>query len=344
MKRLEAMKAVYCYFFPEVRPLIRASDRVPDRLFLTSTPAEEAEGLLKGLFRNPLEVPATPEGKIDLDAIHEPITDRVVQAYRRLVPSLKGFPCRYLTSGSSPGIFHLLSLFKTQGVDSIYILRGEYEGFSAYAETMNIETREVDPEKDDLDSLEKGVWFISNPSARDGNIIPNEFVNSLCDAGHRVVLDLAYVGLTKPYEFDVSHENVTAVVMSFSKPYGVFRFRIGGFTFSRESIPSLYANKWFKDVPRLLAALKIIEEIPPGGLYRKYRPVQEKIVKDINRNFSLGVKASDALLLGYLTGEDAEGLSKTQLDMIEQFRRGDGYRFCLTPYYEKIEIENETGS
>ena len=40
----------------------------------------------------------------------------------------------------------------------------------------------------------------------------------------------------------------------------MFRFRIG-FTFSRDEVPSLYANRWFKSIPALLIALKVAQEI-----------------------------------------------------------------------------------
>ena len=48
-------------------------------------------------------------------------------------------------------------------------------------------------------------------------------------------------------------------MVSFSKPYGLFYYRVG-FTFCREPIPALYANKWFKNVYGLLVAEKILNE------------------------------------------------------------------------------------
>ncbi|MDA2922747.1 aminotransferase class I/II-fold pyridoxal phosphate-dependent enzyme [Patescibacteria group bacterium AH-259-L07] len=339
MKKLRALKAVYSYFFPEVRPLIHLGDKISDELFLTSTSQKKASTLLKRLsFKKPLEVPATPEGNIDLDMIHVPIIARIVDAYTPYIPALKDFSHTYPTAGSSPGIFHLLALLKTKGIDSIYVLEGEYEGYKEYGKTLGVKVVEINPDITDIGELKSGFWFISNPSARDGNIIPNEFITSLCNAGHTIILDFAYVGSTRPYTFDVSHENIFAIVMSFSKPYGVFRFRIGGFAFSRKPIPSLYGNKWFKDIGRLLIALKIVEELSPGVLYTKYRLIQEKIIQEINKDFGLGLRASDALLLGYLIQDDIIKYPKSLLDMIRPFKRGGGYRFCLTPYFEEYEF------
>ncbi|MBW3022529.1 aminotransferase class I/II-fold pyridoxal phosphate-dependent enzyme [Candidatus Woesearchaeota archaeon] len=338
MKKLETMKAVYSYFFPEVRKLVHFESQIPEELFLNSTSADEAQKIISKMYKKPFKVPATLEGKVDLDRIHEPIIEKVIESYSEIIPSLSRFKNRYPMAGSSQGIFHLLAEIKNKGKDFAYVLKGEYEGYAEYGKTLGINVKEIGPETD-FRKLDSGIWFISNPSARDGNIIENEQIEEICNSGHKVILDLAYAGSTKPYKFDVSNENIPAVVMSFSKPYGVFRFRIGGFTFSKEPVDSLYANKWFKDVPRLMTALKIVEEVPPGSLYKKYRPVQERIVANLNDEFGLGMRTSDAVLLGHLTKEDAGMLDEEKRKMIESFRRGDGYRFCLTPYFEKLEME-----
>lgn len=331
------LKAVYSYFFPEVRNLMHVESQLPDELFLTTTHSEDLELKIGNLFKKKLELPKSERGYIDLDKIHEPIIDEIVNAYENLIPELNQFNFSYPMAGSSQGIFHALSKLKTKGINEIYVLRGEYEGYAEYGKTLGIKTIEIDPNKNDISKLKQGYWFISNPSARDGNIINNEFINNLCDAGHKVYLDLAYVGLTHEYKFDVSNKNIEGVFLSFSKPYGVFRFRTGGFTFSRKPIDSLYANKWFKDVPSLFTALKIVEEITPGKLYSKYKEIQNKIIDHINNATGLELKPSDSFLLAYLQKEDTKKLSEEQMQMIGPYKRGDNYRFCLTPYFEKYE-------
>ncbi|MEK6857095.1 MAG: aminotransferase class I/II-fold pyridoxal phosphate-dependent enzyme, partial [Nanoarchaeota archaeon] len=261
-----------------------------------------------------------------------PILERIVNAYTPLIPALKEFTYKYPTPGSSEGIYKVIAKLRAKDVDKIYILEGEYEGYQNYAEDLGMKVIQVNLEKTNLSELEKGYWFISNPSAREGNIIPNETINKICNLGNKVILDLAYVGSTKKHEFDVSNKNIETVFLSMSKPYGVFRYRIG-FTFSREPINSLYGNKWFKDPVRLLQGLKLAEEIPPGSLYNKYRPIQEEIIQDINKQFGLAIKPSDAFLLGHLDREVAED----KKELVKNFARGKGYRFCLTPYFEREE-------
>ena len=229
---------------------------------------------------------------------------------------------------------------RNDGIKNIYVLDGEYEGYKEYSKTLGIHTTEVS-QNADISALEKGVFFISNPSARNGNIIPNKFINDICDSGHKVVLDLAYVGMTKQNMFDVSHENISQVFMSLSKPYGVFRFRIGGFEFSREPIESLYGNKWFKDVPSLLTALKLVEEIPPGSLNGKYSAIQKEIITKINENHDLDITPSDVFLLGHMEKTQALKLDKYHSSIVNQFIRGDYLRFCLTPYFEEYEAQKD---
>lgn len=331
------MKAVYCYYFPESREVMDAYARLPDSLFRVTSRVEDAQRDLDKIVQPSLALPATPEGCVDLDMIHEPIIERILTAYEDTLPGLSDFAFRYPTSGSSEGIFHLLSQLKTRGVTEINVFAGEYEGYGIQAENLGIKTHMYDAEALDIPSIEPGYWFISQPSARDGNILPEEIISSLCAAGNKLVLDFAYVGATAPHVFPALHENIVGAVMSFSKPYGVFRQRTGGFTFTREKVPTLFGNKWFKDVGRLFQALGLAENIGPCVLYETYRSVQESAVKEINEEFGLGVHASDTLLLAYLRKEEATHLDPEQQALIAPYARGDRYRFCLTPYFEACE-------
>lgn len=334
MKDFDPMKAVYSYYFPETRAVVNQLALPSHEIFLTQTDGQAANDSIKPLGLRGFEMPQTPLGKVDLDAVHEPIIDAIIEEYKEAVPGLSDFAFRYPTSGSSEGIFHYLSFLRSQGISNIYTLPGEYEGYKEYGKGLGIETHETPEEESTYRN--RGFWFISNPSARNGNIINNDLVNGICEAGNDVALDLAYAGNTNHYQFDVSNPRIKAVFMSFSKPYGLFRFRIG-FAFSREAIPTLYANKWFKSIPALLLALKVAQDIGPRMLPAKYKSVQREIVDEINLQTGLNITPSDALLLGNIARSDTQGLTDEQKRLIGQFLRADNYRFCLTPYFERIE-------
>lgn len=307
---LKAITTVYSYRFPETRQAI-------DRVFQAGFPHHVFAGSV------------CPPGA--LDRFHEPVIQKVIDYHWGAAPALANFKYQYPTAGSEEGIREVLTVLQGQGVDKIYVLAGEYEGYREAGKTRKIEAVEVKPDQDPTE-LEPGYWFISNPSARDGNIICNDFIRAVCDAGHQVFYDLAYLGTTAPHFFDLSHPNIFAAVVSFSKPFGLFYDRIG-FTFSRKPIDALYGNKWFKSALALMIAQAIMENIKPSELVKKYQPVQREIIAEINQELDLGMRPSQALLLGHLTAQDAEKLSFDQKRMIAKFQRGPGYRFCLTPYF-----------
>jgi histidinol-phosphate/aromatic aminotransferase/cobyric acid decarboxylase-like protein len=308
------MKAVYSYYFPEIRRIVEAVNTdYPHDIFLTSSP-------------------------IVLDDFHIHVIDKMLRFYAEVVPDLKKFRNFYPTSGSSEGIREYLSLLAFQGVKQIYTLEGEYEGYRETARTRGIETREMTI--DDLLEAPPGHVMLSNPSARDGNIISNDDIRKICDAGHKVFYDLAYLGATQKYEFDLSHPNIVAGCISLSKPLGLFRYRIG-FTFGMDEVPALYANKWFKSIPALMIAEKVFDTLNVQELYNKYKPWQLEIVDRVNAEFGLGVVPCDAILLARLSEKDTAKLTSEQKEMIAQFKRADGYRFCLTPYFEDLEKEKE---
>lgn len=313
MKRLKAIRSVYAYYFPEIRKLIdELTKKFPHEVFLKSI-------------------------EPGLDNFHFPIIRRYLKFNQSLVPYLKDFRFRYVTNGSNEAIFHLLvALAVAKQKKPLYIFKGEYEGYQGYAQNLGIKVKVVDSEKIDPASLKKGFWFISNPSARNGKIIPNKVILGICRAGHEVVLDLTYIGLTRSYQFEVNHPNILAVITSLSKPFGLFYYRIG-FAFARDKIATLEPNIWFKNIFSLLIADKILSSFKPQYFYRKYRPIQQKIIREIKSQTGIEIKPSDVVILGYLGRKNTQKLGKSQIEEIERFQRGDFYRFCLTPYFLKEE-------
>lgn len=312
MKNFQAITTVYSYYLPEVRDLITDLTRAyPHAVFLQSI---------------------SP----GLDDFHEPIIDRLVAVHQPDVPHLSQFPYRYPTAGSEEGIREYLTLLQSRNVEQIYMWEGDYEGYRDVGKTRNITTVAVNYGVDP-GTLPPGFWFLSNPSARNGMIVPEEKVKAILDAGHKVFYDLSYLGATSPCIFDVSHPNIEAVAISFSKPYGLFYYRLG-FTFCRESIPALYANKWFKNVYSLLVARAVLDRMDQAALMEKYKAIQAEIVSGINQEFQLGISASDAFLLAKLPTQEADLLPNESQALISRFRRGEWYRFCLTPYFMDYEL------
>lgn len=294
---LKATRTVYCYYFPEIRKIIdKVVSNYPHNVFLSSI-------------------------EPGLDDFHVPVIDKFIKFFEKEALGLANFPNKYFTDGSRQGIFSLLvELNYKEPETPLYTLKGEYEGYKEYA--IRIGSQIIETDEETIENLKPGIFFISNPSARDGNIIPNEFIEKVCKY-HRVVYDLAYLGLTQEYAFDLTNPKIIAVFASMSKPFGIYYYR-AGFAFTKQPLENLIANKWFKNIFSLLVTEAILENIKPRQLYSKYKPVQEKIVNILNKENNLSLKSSDAILLANTSISNPE---------LEKYKRGSFYRLCLTPYF-----------
>lgn len=306
---IKAIKSVYSYYFPEVRKVVDdISKKYPHSL------------LLKSVFPG-------------LDDFHQPLIQKYIQKSQKYQKGLGSFSYSYFSNGSSEAIFHLLvdALFIEK--IPVYMLKGDYEGYREYTKNLGGNIIEVEDDPIIIKKLPLGRWFISNPSSRDGNLIDNSKIKYICDLGHQVILDLAYLGLTKEYQIDLTHPGIIAVVASLSKPYGLFYSRIG-FTFSRKPLPTLYPNKWFKNILSICIGEKILDSFDFGYFYKKYKSWQETAIKQMSRENGVRALPSDVLLLSFLPKEK---VSKNYQEKFQDFLRGDNYRFCLTPYFLDFE-------
>ncbi len=295
------LKAVYSYYFPEVRTIIdKIAADYPHETFLKSV--------------NP-----------GLDDYHKPVIESYLKHFEHQLPDLKNFPYQYVTGGASEGIFHILAQIAATGNKKpLYVLEGEYEGFAGYGANLGLSFKTV-KETSDFERLEPGIIFISNPSARDGNIIDNREIIAACNAGHKVVYDSTYVGLTNPYKYDLNHENIIAVLVSLSKPFGLYYHRIG-FTFTRAEMKTLEVNKWFKNILSLKIAKDVLENIGETQLVDTYRANQSEAIKKMETDLKIKAKASNVVLLANAPKESIP-------NEFENYSRKHNYRFCLTPYF-----------
>lgn len=324
------MTEVYSYPFPEVCETIDAT-QLSSRFMRNTLDVEQAAGMLASYnFAPPLELPAHADGALNLDELHVPVIERIRTVQEQTLTGLDSFGFTYPTHGSSQAMFNLMAEWSAKGtLGSIAVLEGEYEGYAAYAtDSLRVPiTRYVSLE--DATPKEGEMWFISNPSAVDGNWIDGDLWKSFVDSGNQVVYDAAYAGLTNSHTLDVSSPNIRAVLTSPSKQFGVFRYRNTGVTYSRESVSSMYGTKWFKDVPALLDTLNLYETHGMSSLSQAYRPTQELLCKALSDLAQSEVTPSDVLLLAH-----AKDLANPSMD---RFKRAGNYRFGLTKLFEDYE-------
>lgn len=277
------------------------------------------------------------------DAMHEVYFERWLDWAAPVVKvDAAAFPFRYPTAGASEGIFKLMAEFAAGAVAAgreatVHIFEGEYEGFPAFADALKLRivrhdrsrweeaTEAVDPH---------GLFWLSQPSAIDGMVWPHfeAFAARLHAArpGGLLIPDLTYVGsVARPFAVALDAPNIPAFVISHSKPFGGYYHRVGG-VFARAERPSLFGNKWFKNLQSLAWATEMMGRHGVFDLPRKYRPVQEDATRRIGALLGVADLApADVLLLG--TARPTSSLPPLLRHVLRGSPAERVVRLCLTP-------------
>ena len=277
------------------------------------------------------------------DAMHEAYFEHWLSWSAPVVSiDAAAFPFRYPTAGASEGIFkiiaeHLAAARRDRVEPSIHVFDGEYEGFGAYAEALGIRTVRHDRARwqEVPAAVARGAMFwISQPSAIDGAVWEDfdRFMGAMAEARPEVpvVPDLTYVGsVARAFRIGLDFPNLPAFVISHSKPFGGYYHRVGG-VFARREHPSLFGNKWFKNLLSLAWGTEMMERHDVFALPRRYRPVQEEAAKRVGAALGVdGLRPADVLLLATAPA------SAARTPELEAVLRGSAservVRLCLTP-------------
>jgi histidinol-phosphate/aromatic aminotransferase/cobyric acid decarboxylase-like protein len=264
-----------------------------------------------------------------------------LDAWRHWVSSvatgLDAFRHQYVTNGSSEAIRESVWSFARAAHDSgmppqLHVFAGEYEGYGAYARAAGIEVVAHDRATWRDVAFASGKahrWYLSQPSATDGNVWPDfaAFLGALEERGVDVAVDLAYVGaVPTPVTIDLARPNVPHVFFSLSKVFGVFYHRVGGMV-SRSPMLGLEGNKWFKNMFSLYLGTALLEETAtPTTLPLRYHHVQAEACRLVTERHGIPMVTSDVILLA----------SSPPGPYPDAFRRGPRYRFCLTPTMDQL--------
>lgn len=320
---------ILCYPFPEVREALDAV-RLPQSFHMSTLTAPEASDLLlQGgyKFGGDLVLP-TDKGRIDFERIHEPVTARITERNEPQLPGLSDFEHQYATFGSSEAIKSLMAGWSRDGkMSELGWIDGEYIGYLGEAGGLNIPLHVVPSLEEAGEPVEGRVWFLSNPSAIDGNWHDDEVLKAFIEAGHDVVLDYAYGGLTTDeHPLDVSAPNIKAVLTSPSKNFGVFYHRYTGVAYTREGVSTLGSTMWFRSVPALMDTLMLYETFEPHELPRKYKDKQLVICKALVELTGISIEPSDNILMAYTNAEAAP------------HAQGPGKNYRLSNLFARLEL------
>jgi hypothetical protein len=256
-----------------------------------------------------------------------------------LVSGLPGFSHHYVTNGSSEAIREsvwslVAAAHAARLAPHVHVFAGEYEGYAAYSRAAGatVVTHHRQRWAEDDTTYVAGAlhrWYVSQPSAIDGNVWADfpSFLSTMAARGIDVAVDLAYVGAAPDQSaLDLSLPNVSHVFFSLSKIFGVFYHRVGG-VLSRTPMLGLEGNRWFKNMFSLWLGTSLIRETPsPTTLPTKYRTIQADACRRLREQHGIPLTPSQVILLA----------SSPPGPYPDAFRRGPGYRWCLTPTMDRL--------
>jgi len=290
----------------------------------------------------------------------------------------------YPTAGSSEAIresIHQLACATPRGV--VVVFNGEYEGYEALAVADGLAVLKLDRARwrEELSALSNRLgtrparFYLSQPSSIDGEAWTDfaAFLDAICEqlgAQMPVALDLAYVGASARLRpVAASHPAIQQVFFSLSKPFGVYYRRIGG-VFSREAIPSLAGNQWFKNLDSLALGEKLLRaQAEPFALARGAGAAQTLAVSWISdalagalETMGAEIAAASVPLLATLRPLKAADLDQWEIwakqgaaaglpgQLAKMARRGAegrpaaSWRLCLAPLISELLAEAGAGA
>lgn len=309
MTRIDPTRTVYCYYFPETRAVVSAlTKEYPHNVYL--------ESIQPGL-----------------DEFHFGLIAAYRDQTKRKLHGLEDFAHAYPCNGASEAIFHeLTQIAAHERSTPLYVLTNEYEGYQEYGKSLGLAFTALDLDQTDWSTLPAGILFTSQPSARNGNWLPDYWWSPIVAAGHEIVLDITYLGLTpqRTQTIEVKHPAFRSVIVSLSKPFGLYYYR-AGMVFRRQPLNSLMPNKWFKNILSIIVAEHLLKNYALDELPSKYQAWQAEAVAYFSQQLQVPLQACDVLLLAHVPG-DAQ-LTAQQKRVLEPYLRHDMYRLCLTPYF-----------
>jgi hypothetical protein len=223
------------------------------------------------------------------------------------VEGLERFPLRRLTSGN------------TQAFDDFYIrhhertfkfLRGEYPYLSMYA-------RRWDLVNEPAELTRKDALVMSAPFSATGNMHPlfYDMLERADQVGIPVLIDCAFLGITRNLKLQLEHRCIETVCFSLSKAFGAGCFRSGIELSKQNGGPASIQNEWC--YVQLLSAkigLEIARQYSPDYIPEKYRAWQLEICQEF------GLEPSDTVVFGL--GDERFGYFDVD---------GVVNRVCITP-------------
>jgi len=221
------------------------------------------------------------------------------------IDRLQDFNFKYVANGNSDA---LNMIFMQRKFEHIYFLKKEYSYYSHICGLLNLEHTAIDLSEIDKVSS-RDLFLVSIPSSYDGSVSDRiELISKLQEKNVKVFIDVAYCGLTEPFQLKLTSTKNTYLAFTFSKSSSLSFNRIA-IMFSDLSIPGIdIMNKLgYLNLSGANAAIAIMKNFPVDYFYNTYKDQYTIICQEKN------LTPTKCILFGH--------------DL-------NGDKFCTTPYYK----------
>jgi hypothetical protein len=252
------------------------------------------------------------------------------------------FAHRYPTAGSSEAIRDAIAHLRAHCSGArLHVFHGDYEGYEALAAAFALPVVHHDRDRGDQIAEDprfgpEDVFVCSHPSSLDGNLWSgyDGFMQAMQRRGHRVWLDLCYVGcVARPYRIELGYTSIDKVFWSLSKVFGVYYHRIGG-VLSRQEMPGLYGNIWFKNLHSIELGRRLLRATSVRQLPLAYARLQAEAVAQLAQHLGDAppVRASDVVILANRPIDRHQPHPVDRLMARAATTPSAIARYCLTPF------------
>ena len=198
---------------------------------------------------------------------------------------------KYITNGNTDS---LNLVFLSNKFNKIYTLEKEYIYYSHLSQSLSIPI--VNFNLDNLDILSNdGIVCLSVPSARDGIIENKQKIIDYCQEKNiPIFIDVAYCGLTEPYQISIKNTSNTYFAITFSKTLTLAYNRIGVLYCGKPVVSLSILNKLgYVNLSAANIAIELIKQFPCDYIYNTYKDQYLEICARMN------LKPTKCILFGH---------------------------------------------
>lgn len=256
------------------------------------------------------------------------LLDACKKQYKNQLIGLSRFEHTYISEDKAEILKIFLKETLQQAEDkTVYVFEGEDKLFFEVAKSLDIAVKVLQFDED-TSMVKDGIFYISNPSTIHGNIILNEKILEIGDAGHRIIMDASFIGLVLPFRIYIDHPNVLGMIMDVGTSFGIQDNPLQ-IVFTKNACNEL--ERLSKDIQSatLFTYEYLFEVYENIDMYKLYGHMQSVGLSNFEKQYGVKLHRSHVFYYGYVCEKD---LTSVQCKKHGKSKRGKYYLIDLREY------------